>query len=178
MPQSGMDVHHKQRPTVETVAKVVGHGYPRGRKRGIARAIGPANALLTSLSGLTNNWLRVLGTTERSQVDQRVCHQLHAIMPLLDAFKSQKQPLELVFPGKGPFDTHPQRMDGFVEEAFASALGRLSVAGILWDVGDHAGIENAFAVVCGIKATIEVKVGAFEVQTNLFGHLLQRVQAL
>src|SRR2546428_5730707 len=137
MPQSGMDVHHKQRPTVETVAKVVGHGYPRGRKRGIARAIGPANALLTSLSGLTNNWLRVLGTTERSQVDQRVCHQLHAIMPLLDAFKSQKQPLELVFPGKGPFDTHPQRMDGFVEEAFASALGRLSVAGILGDVGDQ-----------------------------------------
>jgi hypothetical protein len=31
-------------------------------------------------------------------------------MPRLDAFKSQKQPLALVFPGKGPFDTHPQRM--------------------------------------------------------------------
>ena len=43
-------------------------------------------------------------------------------MPLLDAFKSQKQPLELVFPGKGPFDTHPQRMDGGVEEAFAQFL--------------------------------------------------------
>jgi hypothetical protein len=28
MPQSGIDVHNKQRPTVETVAKVVGHGYP------------------------------------------------------------------------------------------------------------------------------------------------------
>jgi hypothetical protein len=45
-------------------------------------------------------------------------------MPLLDAFKSQKQPLEPVFPGKGPFDTHPQHMNGFVEEALASALRR------------------------------------------------------
>ena len=35
------------------------------------------------------NWLRVLGTAEGSQIDQRVCHQLHAIMPLLDAFKSR-----------------------------------------------------------------------------------------
>jgi hypothetical protein len=30
-------------------------GIPGGRKRGIARAIGPANALLTSLSGLTKS---------------------------------------------------------------------------------------------------------------------------
>ena len=58
-------------------------------------------------------------------------------MPLLDAFKSQKEPLALVFPGKGPFDTHPQRMDGFVEEAFASALRGLAVARMLFDVGDQ-----------------------------------------
>ncbi len=32
MPQSGIDVHNKQRPTVETIAKVVGHGYPMGSK--------------------------------------------------------------------------------------------------------------------------------------------------
>ena len=34
------------------------------------------------------NWLQVLGTAERSQVDQRVRHQLHAIVSLLDTFKS------------------------------------------------------------------------------------------
>ena len=44
------------------------------------------NALLLILF-LSDNWLRVLGTTERSQVDQRVRHQLHAIVPLLDTFK-------------------------------------------------------------------------------------------
>ncbi len=67
------------------------------------------------MSAFAINWLRVLDTAERSQIDQRVCHQLHAIVPLLDAFKSEQQPLELIFPGKGPFDTHPQRMDRFIE---------------------------------------------------------------
>src|SRR6266568_4615363 len=32
LPQSGIDVHNQQRPPVETVAKVVGHGYPLGSK--------------------------------------------------------------------------------------------------------------------------------------------------
>src|SRR5947207_8548846 len=95
---------------------------------------------------LRNNWLRVLDTAERSQVDQGICHQLHPIVPLLDAFKSEQQPLELVFPRKGALDTHPQRMDGFVEEAFASALGVLAIPGILFDVGDQARIENALEI--------------------------------
>src|SRR6266852_8505059 len=69
------------------------------------------------------------GTAERSQIQQRVSHQLHAIVPLLDAFKSEQESLELVFPRKGPFDTHPQRMDGFVEQPLAPALGRLAVEG-------------------------------------------------
>ena len=34
-----------------------------------------------------SNWLRVLGTAERSQIDQGVRHQLHAIVPLLDALE-------------------------------------------------------------------------------------------
>ena len=52
------------------------------------------------------NWLRVLGTAELAQIDQRVCQQLHAIMPLLDTFKSEQEPLELIFPRKGPLDPH------------------------------------------------------------------------
>ena len=34
------------------------------------------------------NWLQVLGATELAQIDQRVRHQFHAIVPLLDTFKS------------------------------------------------------------------------------------------
>jgi hypothetical protein len=52
------------------------------------------------------NWLRVLDTTECSQVDQRVGHQLHRIVSLLDAFKAEQQPLELIFPRESPLDPH------------------------------------------------------------------------
>jgi len=69
-------------------------------------------------------------------------------------------------------------MDGGVEEAFAAALDGLSVARILFDVGDQARIENALPIVGGIKTAIEVEVGASEVQPHLFGHLFQGVQAL
>jgi hypothetical protein len=124
---------------------------------------------------LPTNWLQVLGTAEVSQIYQRVRHQFHAIVSLLNVFKTQQQPLELIFPRKSPFDTHPQRMDGFIEEAFASALGRLSVARILWDVGDQAHIENTLPIVCGIKATIEVEIGTSQVEPDLFSHLLQGV---
>src|SRR5947199_7516787 len=40
------------------------------------------------LPELSNNWLRVLVTAERSQIHQGVCHQLHPVVPLLDTFKS------------------------------------------------------------------------------------------
>ena len=69
-------------------------------------------------------------------------------------------------------------MDRFVEEAFASALGRLAVTRILCDVGDQARIENALPIVRGIKATIEIERGTSEVQSDLFGHAFQRFQTL
>src|SRR6267378_6018118 len=54
--------------------------------------------------GLPNNWLQVLDTAERTQIYQRVRHQFHAVVSLLDAFKAEQQPLELVLPGKGPLN--------------------------------------------------------------------------
>jgi hypothetical protein len=86
--------------------------------------------------------LQVLDAAELAQIDQRVCQQLHAIMPLLNTFKSEQQSFELIFPRKGTLDAHPQSMDGFVEEAFTSALWGLAAAGILFDIGDHAGIDG------------------------------------
>ena len=50
-------------------------------------------------------------------------------MPLLDAFKAEQQPLELVLPRKGPLDPHPQRMDGCIEQPLAPALGVLRLRG-------------------------------------------------
>jgi hypothetical protein len=41
-----------------------------------------------ALVGVGINWLQVSGAAERPQIHQRVRQQLHAIVPLLDAFKS------------------------------------------------------------------------------------------
>jgi hypothetical protein len=69
-------------------------------------------------------------------------------------------------------------MDGSVEQSLAPALGRRAVARILFDVGDHPGIENALSILCGIKAPIGIKVGASEVQSYLFSYVFQCFQAL
>src|SRR6058998_55381 len=37
--------------------------------------------------GLEINWLQVLGTAELAQIHQRIRHQLHAIVSLLNVFK-------------------------------------------------------------------------------------------
>jgi hypothetical protein len=71
----------------------------------------------TAEARLPHNWLQVSGTAKRSQIEQRVRHHLHAIVPLLDAFQPYQQPLARIFPRKGPLDPQPQGMDGFVEEA-------------------------------------------------------------
>src|SRR5215831_917839 len=65
-------------------------------------------SLSATLFLITFNWLRVSDTAERSQVDQRIGQQLHAIVALLDVFKAEQQPLALIFPRKGPLDPHPQ----------------------------------------------------------------------
>jgi hypothetical protein len=69
-------------------------------------------------------------------------------------------------------------MDGGIEEAFAAALGALAVTGVLFDVGNQAGIKNTLPIAGGIKAPIEVEIGAFQIYTHFFGHLFQRFQAL
>ena len=49
-----------------------------------------ANSPQPVLAGLMRlNWLRVLDTAERSQIDQGIRHQLHPIVPLLEAFKAE-----------------------------------------------------------------------------------------
>ena len=53
---------------------------------------------------IRTNWLQVLDTAERTQIYQRVRHQFHTVVSLLDAFKAEQQPFEFVLPGKRPLD--------------------------------------------------------------------------
>jgi hypothetical protein len=94
-------------------------------------------------------------------------------MSLLHVFKTQEQPLELILPRKGPINTGSQYMDGGIEQTLSSSFRVLSIARILFDVGDHAGIEDALAIVRGIKAGVEIQVGSCQCKTNRFGHPLQ-----
>ena len=72
--------------------------------------------------------MRVLDTAKDSQVDHRVPQQLHPVVLLLNAFKAEQQPLELVFPRKGPLDTHASRLDHGLEEPLPSTLGGFAIA--------------------------------------------------
>ena len=45
----------------------------------------------------TYNWLQVLDTAERPQIDQGICHQLHPIVSLLDTCKAAQEPLKPTF---------------------------------------------------------------------------------
>src|SRR5262245_58795078 len=106
------------------------------------------------------NWLRVLGTAELPHIDQGVRHHFHANMAWLQVFETQEEPLELILPGESPIDMSPQGMDSGIEEPLAPTLGALAIAGILWDIRDHAGIEHALAIVLGIKSGVEIQIGS------------------
>ena len=81
--------------------------FRRGRCVALARPFPPSlfpALLVQAIYGIRYKWLRVLATTERTQVNQRIRHQLHPVVSLLNTFKAEQQPLELVLPGKGPLD--------------------------------------------------------------------------
>src|SRR3954470_5983007 len=69
-------------------------------------------------------------------------------------------------------------MDGGIEQPLPPALRRLPLARVLLDVWDETGIEDGFAVVPGVKSTVEVEIRAVNVQIRQPGHALQGVQSL
>ena len=79
-------------------------------------------------------------------------------MPLLDAFNTEQQSLALVFPGQGPFDSHMQRLDGGVAQPLASIRGCFVIAQVLCDIWNHAGMDNALVIACGIRLTMQVEI--------------------
>jgi hypothetical protein len=99
-------------------------------------------------------------------------------VPLLDAFKTQQQPLEFILPCKGPLHLRASRMDHCIEQPLPASLGGLAMARVFCDVGNHPSIEDHLPIAHGIKATIEVEISASEVHPDLFGHFLQGLQTL
>ena len=69
-------------------------------------------------------------------------------------------------------------MNSFVESPLPSSLGALAVAWILCDVGDHARIEHALAIVRGIKTCVKIEIRTCQHQTCHLGHALQGFQSI
>jgi hypothetical protein len=138
------------------------HDEGQHKARLFATALGMTAEDAEDLRVLLSNWLRVLGTAELPHINQGVRQQFHATMSWLPVFETQEEPLACIPPGDSPIDTSPQGMDRGMEEPLAPALGALAVAGIRWDVGDHAGIEHALAMVRGIKSSVEIQLGSCE----------------
>ena len=99
-------------------------------------------------------------------------------MSLLQVFKPEQQPLEFVLPRKGSIHTSSQGIDDFIEQTLSPALRVLSIARILCDVGEHAGIENTFAIVRGIQARVKIELRTCQHQACHFGDLCQCVETI
>ena len=123
------------------------------------------------------NWLRILGTAELPQIDQRVRQPFHPIVPLRHALKPQEASLAFGLPRQGPLAPGASRLEGFLAQPRAPALGPLAVAGMFLEGGEHAGMEQALPMVRGIKAAVEGEGGAAHVAPDRLGSLLQGLQA-
>src|SRR5208283_1942572 len=98
-------------------------------------------------------------------------------MQLTYAFKPNQQATELVLPTKHALDRiEPLFENGGVEKLLAASLGGFSPSWIGVDVGDHAAIENCFAVLPAIIDAIQADDRSLEVKANRMGdarHLRQ-----
>ena len=57
-------------------------------------------------------------------------------------------------------------MNRVIEEPFPPSLGRVPVTRILWDIRNHAGIEDHLTIVLGVKATIKIQIELVASFTN------------
>src|ERR1019366_2051814 len=69
-------------------------------------------------------------------------------------------------------------MDGGIEQPLPSALRRLPIAWVLLYVRNESRVEDCFAIVPGIQATIQIEIRTVDLQIGESGHALQRVQSL
>ena len=81
------------------------------------------------------------------EVDQGIGERFESIMHLTEALEAIQQSAELVFPRKYAFNCAKSLVENsLLEERLAAPLGPLSGTRIWVDVGNHAAIENGFAV--------------------------------
>ena len=112
-----------------------------------------------------------LTLAEAPQVDHRIGQNFEGVMQLTYALKPKQKAAELILPTEHPLNRiEPLLEYGSVEERLAASLGDFSATRIGVDVGDHAAIENGFAVLPAIIDAIQADDGSLEVKANRMGN--------
>jgi hypothetical protein len=84
---------------------------------------------------------------------------------MTEALETKQQSPKLVFPSEYSFDRPETFFENtHLEERFSASFRVLSAAGIWIDVGNHAAIEDGFAVGPTIVGAIETDDGALKIQ--------------
>src|SRR3954447_16304941 len=104
------------------------------------------------------------------EVDHRIGKGLECVMQLTETIKAKQEPPELVFPGKYPLD-RPKSFLKYrrIEQRFAASLGLLPTTCIRVDIGDHAAIENGFAVGPTVVDAIQADNAALKIHAHISG---------
>ena len=96
---------------------------------------------------------------------------------LLDV-KADEKSTKFIDPGKSSFAGETVVIDDFIEKAFATAFGRLTVALVLSNVGNQLMIEADFASSQCVKAAVGVEDGSGIGQPQAFDSFEGRLQLL
>src|SRR5260221_2413149 len=113
------------------------------------------------------------------EIDHRIGESFECVVQLTEAIEAKQQSPELVFPSEHPFD-RPESLfkNSRLEERLAASLGSFSAARIRVDVGNHAAIENGFAVRPTIVDAIQTDDGALKVHAHRPGDACHFGQSL
>ena len=81
------------------------------------------------------------------EVDQGIGERFEGVMHLTEALEAKQQAAKLVFPREYSLNCAKSLVENsLLEERLAAALGFFSGTYIRVDIGNHAAIENGFAV--------------------------------
>src|SRR4051812_3142156 len=104
------------------------------------------------------------------EVDHRIGKDLEGVVQLTEAIKAKQEPPELVFPSKHPLD----RVKSFlkyhrIEQRLAASFRLLPTTCIRVDIGDHAAIENGFAIGPTVVDAIQADNAALKIHAHISG---------
>src|SRR5258708_20820000 len=110
------------------------------------------------------------GAAEMPEVDHRISQGLECVVQLAEAIEAKQQAPEFVLPAEDPLDgAEPFFEDRWIEQRLAAGFRCFASTRVRVDVGDHAAIEDGFAVGPAIVDPLQADDGALQGEAELTG---------